>query len=200
MYSAPLGINQVANSLPPPPPGPVSGGHGVVLDRQEDVRRPVRAPLPPLDGHPEPPRPPVGGPYGTGKDGIFGSDIGADRFLGGVPPPPSPFGACSSPPMAPVAPLQVPIAVPAGPWDALESCTCTPVDVPDGGQAGLGTRGTATRCASSPPRPGWLFTRCTSGSGRPPGAPGGLAGRVAPPARLVPGTIPEPSLPAGSAG
>jgi hypothetical protein len=47
MYSAPLGINQVANSLPPPPPGPVSGGHGVVLDRQEDVRRPVWAPLPP---------------------------------------------------------------------------------------------------------------------------------------------------------
>lgn len=32
---------------PAPPPGPVSGGHGVVLDRQEDVRRPVRAPLPP---------------------------------------------------------------------------------------------------------------------------------------------------------
>jgi len=181
MYSAPLGTNQVANSLPPPPPGPVSGGHGVVLDRQEDVRRPVRAPLPPLDGHPAPPRPPVGGPYGTGKDGIFGPDLGADRFLGGVPPPPSPFGTCSSPPMAPVAPLQVPIAVPAGPSDALESCTCTPVDVPDGGQAGLGTRGTATRCASCPLGPVGRPRDVLPDLGAPPGAPGGLAGRVAPP-------------------
>jgi hypothetical protein len=177
-----------------------------VLDRQEDVRRPVRAPLPPLDGHHEPPRPPVRGLGGTEKNGIFGPDIGADRFLGGVPPPPSPFGACSSPPMAPVAPLQVPIAVPAGPQDSLEAGLCTPVDVPDGGQAGLGTRGTATRCASCPPgpvgRPRDVLPdlgapreppRGTSRPGSPPRHPQLGRGRALPPSPGVPG-------PVGSAG
>jgi len=47
MYSALLFTNLVAKFVLAPPPGPVSGGHGAVLDRQEDVRRPVRAPLPP---------------------------------------------------------------------------------------------------------------------------------------------------------
>jgi len=50
MYCALLFTNQAAKFVLAPPPGPVSGGHGAVLDRQEDVRRPVRAPLPPLDG------------------------------------------------------------------------------------------------------------------------------------------------------
>lgn len=85
-----------------PSPGPVSGGHGGGLDRQEDVRRPVRAPLPPSTAIWMPPNILGIWPRPDRSTGIWGSDMGVNRFLGGSPPPEFPVLHMQ---VAPAAPL-----------------------------------------------------------------------------------------------
>lgn len=111
MYGALLGTNQVANSLSPPR----LDRFWVVTASCLIAKKMFGDPFGPLS----PPSMAIMSPLCPRYAAQAGPEKMGSLVLISAPTGswegPSPFGACSSPHMAPGAPIQVPIAVPAGP-------------------------------------------------------------------------------------